>query len=241
MMSGVRFIGFDMRGYPTVDVRTGYGSWASSYESTVEDVMDVALLDRLGQPRWDRTKRALDLGCGTGRTGAWLRSRGVAAVDGLDLTPEMLELARARGAHDQLLEGDATATGLPENTYDMVIASLIDEHLDELAPLYREAWRVSTDLAYWVLVAFHPHFIMHAGMPTHFTGGDGEQVAITTNVHLISDHIAAGLETGWELVEMREGVVDEEWLAVKPKWRKFAGHPVSAAFVWRKAPPDRWP
>lgn len=241
MMAGMRFTHFDARGYRTVDVRTGYGEWAGSYERTVEDVMDIALLERLGQPEWSEVKRALDLGCGTGRTGAWLRARGVPAVDGVDLTPEMLAAARSRGAHDRLVEADATRTGLPGGDYDLVIASLIDEHLDELRPLYREAWRVAAERATWVLVVFHPHFIMHAGMPTHFTNGAGEPVAITTNVHQISDHIAAGLEVGWELLEMHEGVVDEGWLAVKPKWERFLGHPVSAAFVWRKGARDRWP
>jgi hypothetical protein len=33
---------------------------------------------------------------------------------------------------------------------------------------------------------------------------------------------------------MREGVVDERWMAVKPRWERFRGHPVSLALVWRK-------
>lgn len=37
---------------------------------------------------------------------------------------------------------------------------------------------------YFVVVTFHPHFIMSSGMPTHFTAADGEEVAIVTNVHL---------------------------------------------------------
>lgn len=236
----MRFTEFDQRGYPTVDVRTGYGQWAGSYETTVEDLMDLALLERLGLPEWSGFARALDLGCGTGRTASWLRTKGVRAIDGVDLTPEMLALARARGVHDRLIEGDATDTGLPGGTYDLVIASLVDEHLDDLVPLYREAWRVASAAATWVLVAFHPHFIMHAGMPTHFTGDDGEPVAISTNVHLISDHITAGLEAGWELAEMREGVVDQRWLELKPKWQRHLGHPISAVFVWCKGR-DRWP
>jgi len=84
-------------------------------------------------------------------------------------------------------------------------------------------------------VAFHPHFIMATGMPTHFTSNSGEPVAIATHVHLLSDHVTAGLRAGWTLVEMHEGVVDERWLAVKSKWKRFRGHTVSVALVWRKA------
>ena len=230
----VRFSDFDTRGYRMVDVRTGYGQWAATYEDTVEDVMDLALLDALAEPCWPAVRRAADLGCGTGRTGAWLRGRGVASVDGVDLTPRMLAVARSRGAHDRLVEADVTATGLESGVYDLVISSLVDEHLPDLRPLYTEAWRLAAPGGLFVIVAFHPHFIMVSGMPTHFTADSGEPVAITTHVHLLSEQVSAGLEAGWHLAEMREGVVDERWLAVKPKWERFRGHPVSAALVWRK-------
>ncbi|HEY7485691.1 MAG TPA: class I SAM-dependent methyltransferase [Streptosporangiaceae bacterium] len=231
-----RFADFDTRGYRTVDVRAGYGEWVGTYEQTVEDVMDIALLDELTEPRWSSVRRALDLACGTGRTGAWLRRHGVTAIDGVDLTPEMLAVARSRGGYDRLIEADATATGLDAETYDLVVACLMDEHLPDVRPLYREAARVSTGDAHLVLVTFHPQFIMVSGMPTHFTNGDGEPVAIATHVHLLSDHIMAGLRAGWTLVEAREGVIDDRWLAVKPKWERFRGHPISAALVWRRQP-----
>ncbi|MCK9925264.1 hypothetical protein MXD61_25890 [Frankia sp. AgPm24] len=34
------FVQFDQRGYPTVDVRTGYNEWSATYDRTVEDIMD---------------------------------------------------------------------------------------------------------------------------------------------------------------------------------------------------------
>jgi SAM-dependent methyltransferase len=228
------FSDFDARGYQMVDVRAGYREWVPTYEDTVEDAMDIALLDDLSGPAWDRVRRAADLGCGTGRTGAWLREHGVAAIDGVDLTPEMLEVARERGAHDRLVEADVADSGLDDGAYDLVIASLVDEHLEDLAPLYREAWRLAEPGAWLVLVAFHPHFIMATGMPTHFTTASGEPLAIATHVHLLSDHVTAGLQAGWTLAEMREGVIDDRWLAVKPKWEHLRHHPVSAAFAWRR-------
>jgi SAM-dependent methyltransferase len=225
---------FDARGYRTVDVRTGYGQWVSSYEDTVQDTMDIALLDQLSKPSWSSVRRAVDLGCGTGRTAAWLRGRGVPAIDGVDLTPQMLAVAAGRGAHDRLVEADVTDTGLAPGTYDLTIASLVDEHLTDLRPLYQEAWRLAADKAVFVLVAFHPHFIMTSGMPTHYTSDSGEHIAISTTVHLLSDHVGAALGAGWQLAELRERVVDDEWVAIKPKWERLRNHPVSAAFVWRK-------
>jgi SAM-dependent methyltransferase len=228
------FADFDTRGYQTVDVRTGYREWVPTYEDTVQDAMDIALLDELSGPAWAQVRRAADLVCGTGRTGAWLREHGVGAIDGVDLTPEMLAVARERGAHDRLVEADVADTGLEAGVYDLVIASLVDEHLEDLGPLYREAWRLAEPGAWLVLVAFHPHFIMATGMPTHFTSASGEPLAIATHVHLLSEHVTAGLQAGWTLAELREGVIDDRWLAVKPKWEHLRHHPVSVAYAWRR-------
>ncbi|MFJ9946713.1 class I SAM-dependent DNA methyltransferase [Kitasatospora sp. NPDC091207] len=232
----VHFSDFDTRNYPTVDVRTGYAQWVETYETTVEDAMDLAVLDRLTAPAWAEVTRAADLGCGTGRTGAWLRGKAAAGLvlDGVDLTPEMLAVAEGKAVHDSLTRADVAATGLPGGGYDLVISSLIDEHLADLGPLYREAFRLARPGGRCVLVGLHPYFIMAAGMPTHFTSAAGEDIAITTHVHLVSDHLSAGLAAGWRLVEMAEAVVDDAWIALKPKWEKYRSHPVSAAYVWEK-------
>ena len=64
------FSSFDQRGYRMTDVRSGYGEWVATYERTVEDAMDIALLDVLTSVDWATRRCAADLGCGTGRTGA---------------------------------------------------------------------------------------------------------------------------------------------------------------------------
>ena len=226
------FADFDTRHYRTVDVATGYDGWSNTYEDSVLDAMDLALLEGLAHPDWAAVRRAADLGCGTGRTGAWLRGRGVAHVDGVDLSAGMLEQADARGAHDSLTKSDVRASGLPEGAYDLVIASLIDEHRPDLAPLYAEARRIAAPGATFALVAYHPQFMMVSGMPTHFTDDAGEDVAIATHVHLLSDHVRAAMAAGWRLAELSEATVDDAWVAAKPKWERFRGHPISAALVW---------
>src|ERR1700753_3034195 len=89
------FSAFDSRGYRTLGAREGYDRWARTYEDTVEDAMDLALLERVAVD-WAGVGSAAELGCGAGRTGAWLRARGVGVVDGVDLSPAMLEAARGR-------------------------------------------------------------------------------------------------------------------------------------------------
>lgn len=228
------FAPHDARGYRTVDVRDGYSEWALSFEDSVVDAMDIGLFERLRTPSWGQSRRVVDLGCGTGRTGAWLRKAGVGALDGVDLTPQMLAGAQARAVHDRLFEASVTDTGLPDATYDLLVSSLVDEHLQDLAPLYAEAFRISAEGALFVLVGFHPHFMLHTGMPTHYRSAEGEDVAISTTIHLVSDHVRAAAAAGWQLVEMHEGLIDDEWVAAKPKWDAYRGHPISAAYVWSR-------
>jgi SAM-dependent methyltransferase len=229
------FTPFDTRGYRTVDVRSGYGEWVATYEATVQDAMDIELLDGLREVDWVAVETAADLGCGTGRTGAWLREHGVDAIDGVDLTPEMLDRARERGAHRRLIEADVTSTGLESSAYDLVITSLVDEHLADLRPLYAEAARLATPAGTYVLVGYHPQFIMATGMPTHYDSASGEPIAIETHVHMISDHVSAARAAGWQLAEMSERVIDDAWVELKPKWGRLRGQPIAFAFVWRAA------
>ena len=105
-------------------------------------------------------------------------------IDGVDATPEMLDRARERRVFASLQLADVCATGLPAATYDLVTTCLVDEHLAEITPLYAEVARIARDGGAYVLVGFHPFFIMATGMPTHFKASDGEPKAIETHVHL---------------------------------------------------------
>jgi SAM-dependent methyltransferase len=224
---------YDKRRYPIVDVREGYGAWVHTYEQTVQDEMDLRLLDRLQTIDWSAPRCVLDLACGTGRIGAWLRGRGSAAIDGIDITPEMLAVARGKGAYRELHLADVSRTGLAAETYDLCLQSLADEHLPDLRPLYREVARVTSSGGTFVIVGFHPQFLM-AGMPTHFDRAPGEPVTIRSHVHLLSDHVKAARALGWSLLEMEEGLIDDAWLRAKPRWGNYFGLPISFAMVWRQ-------
>jgi SAM-dependent methyltransferase len=223
---------YDKRRYPIVDVREGYGAWVRTYEQTVQDEMDLRLLERLTTVDWSSPRSVLDLACGTGRVGAWLRRCGaMAVIDGVDLTPQMLDRARRLGVYRTLVVADVAATRLPSETYDLCTQSLADEHLPELGPLYREVARLTRPGGSFVLVGYHPQFLM-AGMPTHFDRAPGDPVTIRSYVHLLSDHVKAARAAGWQLREMDEGLVDDVWLRKKPKWEVYAGLPISFAMVW---------
>ncbi|MGF1609679.1 MAG: class I SAM-dependent DNA methyltransferase [Kiloniellales bacterium] len=224
---------FNTRNYETLPVRQGYSAWAASYERTVLDLMDLRLLARLESVDWLSVRRAADLACGTGRVGVWLKSAGVGTLDGIDLTEAMLEQARDKRVYDRLLVGDLAATGFASGAYDLVTMGLADEHLADLGPLYAEAARLAAPGGRFVLVGYHPHFLM-LGVVTHFDRAPGDPVAIESHVHLMSNHVRAAHAAGFRLTEMTEGMIDESWAAAKPKWfARYRHHPVSFAIVWR--------
>jgi predicted TPR repeat methyltransferase len=74
----------------------------------------------------------LDLGCGTGLSG--MAFRDVAAkLDGIDLSPAMIEKARARGIYHDLGVGDIeTLTG----AYDLIVAADTLVYLGDLAAVF---------------------------------------------------------------------------------------------------------
>jgi SAM-dependent methyltransferase len=228
------FSHFDKRRYQTLPVQEGYGEWVANYEQTVQDEMDIRLFARLQTVAWAQANRVLDLACGTGRIGVWLRQQGVQTIDGMDFTPEMLARAAEKGVYNQLFKGSVFDTGLPSESYDLAVQSLADEHLPTLPPLYREVARIVQPGGRFILVGLHPQYLMN-GIPTHFhrTTTD-EPIAVESYVHLLSDHIKAAHAAGWTLVEMDEGVVDQEWLAKKPQWEPMLNQPVSFAMVWQK-------
>jgi predicted TPR repeat methyltransferase len=109
----------DKRGYPVVSAQTGYAEWADHYDSTVAAELDRPALLGLNQIDWKSVQTALDLACGTGRTGTWLSEHGVGLVNGIDITDEMRRIAEAKGVYRRLYRADIAATGLPSASYDL--------------------------------------------------------------------------------------------------------------------------
>jgi predicted TPR repeat methyltransferase len=78
----------------------------------------------------------LDLGCGTGLAGAAFRHM-AAHLDGIDLSPKMIEKARALGIYDRLVVGDIeTALVTGDSIYDLILAADTIVYLGDLTPLF---------------------------------------------------------------------------------------------------------
>lgn len=81
-----------------------YRDWAASYDEEVASngyATPSRAAKALAQFA-DRDAAIFDIGCGTGLYGLALREEGFSTVDGCDLSPEMLEKAKATGAYRKL-------------------------------------------------------------------------------------------------------------------------------------------
>lgn len=105
-----------------------YREWALSYDHDVYDEIKVTGTARiaalLGAHLSDRSAAVIDLGCGTGAAGAELKRLGFAQIDGLDVSPDMLDVARSKAIYRNLLAADLLAPlAISDGAYDAAISA----------------------------------------------------------------------------------------------------------------------
>ncbi|MGG7566345.1 class I SAM-dependent DNA methyltransferase [Rhodovulum sp. DZ06] len=91
------------------DARKLYADWAEGYEAEMREngyAAPARCAEALARVMTDTSAPVLDLGCGTGLSGAALIEAGFSVVDGTDFSSEMLEVARRKGIYRNLMQGD---------------------------------------------------------------------------------------------------------------------------------------
>jgi predicted TPR repeat methyltransferase len=88
-------------------------------------------------------RRAIDLGCGTGLAASAF-ARQVDHFIGIDLSPRMIEQARATGLYAQLEVAEMVdgLRGRPDGSAELILAADAMVYLSDLAPVLREGKRV---------------------------------------------------------------------------------------------------
>ena len=141
-------------GYEGYMVPTLFGPWATN-------------LIQAADPR--PGERVLDMGCGTGIVARQVASRLGArgAVTGLDLNPNMLEVARAAAAREGVTiewrEGSAEQLPFPESSFDLVLCQFALMFFANKAAALAEIRRVTTGdgrvlLSVWQGLGRHPFY-----------------------------------------------------------------------------------
>ncbi len=104
------------------DNRKLYAEWAGSYDDDFAARMAYRL-PALVAAAYRGSGPVLDVGAGTGLLGQALAARGVGPVDGIDISAEMLAVARGKGVYRDLRLADVTQPLALERRYAGVVSS----------------------------------------------------------------------------------------------------------------------
>lgn len=206
-----------------VGLGEGYERWSRFYDGYVNTLimLEEPVVTRvLGDLRG---KRVLDVACGTGRHTVAMHARG-ADVRGIDPSPAMLAVARAKAPAIDFREGRADAIPEPDASFDIVLCALLMEHLADVAPALAEMRRVLVLGGALVVSVYHPWFLMR-GVPPHFRESDGAEYELPWHVHLPSRYFEVLASLGMRVTDFVEPTVDESLIARLPKMEKYRGEP----------------
>ena len=103
--------------------RALYRDWAETYDDTMLKGLNYLspgkVADLLAAHLADRKAAVLDIGCGTGLAGQGLAGHGFVTLDGLDVSPEMMEVAARRGVYRNFINADLNLPlAIASDSYD---------------------------------------------------------------------------------------------------------------------------
>ncbi|MBM3565429.1 MAG: methyltransferase domain-containing protein [Alphaproteobacteria bacterium] len=127
-----------------VFVRSLFDQYADKFDAELSTVLGYRAPEILADLVTRATRAptgeldVLDLGCGTGLSGAAFRPFARSMV-GIDLSPRMADKARARGIYDRVEIGEMTAAMSAACSWDLIIAVDALVYVGDLAPVFKAA------------------------------------------------------------------------------------------------------
>ena len=224
---------------PALTVSEAYDGWAPSYDGPnsifgYEEPVLRPLLDAL--PVGD----AIDAACGTGRHAAYLAARGHRVL-GFDVSPGMLDVARAKLPDVSFATADVADLPVADDSTDLVVVALALSHVEDLGPVFAEAARVLRRGGHLVVSDTRGHFIGSHLYPLLKERADGTGGYLPNWRHGTGEYVRTALAHGFEVLAceepVREPLLPEE--AETPQL-PAAGEPVDVWELMDHAPEATW-
>ncbi len=194
------------------EVASAYNQWSETYETVENATRDLAaqILRRRFPDLQGRD--VLEIGCGTGVNTRYLAEQS-RSVQALDFSPGMLAQARANvpannvrfAQQDIRLPWD-----LPSGTVDLIVCTLVLEHIEDLEPVFTEARRVLHQGGEFFLCELHPFRQMQGRQAQFLNAETGEIVLVSAYLHDISDYLNTAIGHGFRLLHLGEWRDGEE-------------------------------
>jgi ubiquinone/menaquinone biosynthesis C-methylase UbiE len=200
-------------------VRNSYDRWSRNYddqENPTRD-LDLLVLQSLVPPL--KGRQVVEFGCGTGKNLRWLAPR-CHLLLGLDFSAGMLAMARRkiRSPNVHLLLCDLSdELPLTDHFADVVLISLILEHMVSTEPVFRSAAQLMTAGAWLIVSEYHPdrinagsgaQFQTRKGDPPHFIGSFAHSPAEMQRV--AAAHGLRLVDTAEWFVESPPGTIQDD-------------------------------
>jgi len=211
------------------DARTGYAAWSASYDDpdnliiALEEPAVWGLLEPLPPGR------ALDAACGTGRHARRLVELGH-AVTGVDMTAEMLDLARVSVPQARFDEGDLTALPYDDGAFDVIVCGLAIAHVAALDGAIAELARVLAPGGHLIISALHP-FQALLGWHAPFKDGDGQRRFVREHPHTHADYLGAFGAAGLIVRHCIEPLLTEGSVQAKRRAFRHLPEATTAAYL----------
>jgi cytosine/adenosine deaminase-related metal-dependent hydrolase/ubiquinone/menaquinone biosynthesis C-methylase UbiE len=134
-----------------------FDSWAEVYDSQPNPMLSLEQRTVASMLPDVRGLDVLDAGCGTGRWLQQLAGRAPRSLLGVDISPQMLQVASAKlGNHCDLRLGSCEALPFGNGVADVVLSSFVISYLDDLESFAREIDRVARPGTTIFLSDMHP-------------------------------------------------------------------------------------
>jgi SAM-dependent methyltransferase len=214
---------------PEAGAAAGYAIWSDSYDEpgnpivALEETAVGELLAALP------AGRALDAACGTGRHARRLVALGH-TVSGIDLTPEMLERARANVPEASFAIGDLRELPFADASFELVVCGLALSHLPSLDGAVAELGRVLAPGGRAIVSVLHP-FQALLGWNAPFSGADGARGFVREHPHLHADYLDAFATAGLEITQCLEPTIGREELSAKRRAFRHIPQATAAAYL----------
>jgi len=145
---GLEFLDKAYHSHNDEDLQVVYKEWAAAYDhdndnllGTVSQPLSVQIFQEYIK---DKSLRIIDVGCGTGLVGVDLEKGGFSNFDGIDISQEMIDIAKQRGYSKLFIGSLNDSLPCENNEYDAALCVGVFTHghvgsdrLDELVRIVK--------------------------------------------------------------------------------------------------------
>ncbi len=101
-------------------------------------------------------KKVISIGCGSGVDARWIKDNGAAEVVGIDLSDNLIAIAKAENPDILFKQMDMEQLAFPDESFDLAYSSLAIHYIDDWTTPLKEALRVLKAGGSYVFSCGHP-------------------------------------------------------------------------------------